>query len=230
MPPESQEQHKPAGQPKWPDGLAPKMAQLRDELARRDPEQVADCSGARFDPQAKTLQVELWDRVYTLIHPEYIARDTSGAEVSAYNQALLLMYLHMADGTPLAHKWLAYRELPGGMFYANAFHEYAEMRLAQAFSGDVEKFRTAAIRLKGRRLTFGDASFEFVALPRVLVAAVYWLGDEDFPPNASILFDAAVSHYLPIDAISTLGRQLVTRLISKPHEGAQTQVAQPPAR
>jgi hypothetical protein len=105
------------------------------------------------------------------------------------------------------------------------------MRLAQAFNGDLENFRAAAARLKGSRLTFGDASFEFMALPRVLVAAVYWLGDEDFPPNASILFDAAASHYLPTDAVGALGSQLVTRLIGKPDEGTRTLTAlavQPP--
>ena len=216
---------------KWLDNLAPKVVQLREELARLDPRALAERSGATFDAQQQTIQVELWGKPYTLVHPELVARDATGAEISTDKQVLLLMYLHTADGTPLAHKWLAYRELPGGMFYANAFHGYAELRLAQAFNGDVERFRTAAVGLKGSKLTFGDASFEFVALPHILVAAVYWLGDEDFPPNASILFDAAASHYLPTDAVGALGSQLVSRLIGKSDEDAQTLTAlavQPP--
>ena len=216
---------------KWLDNLAPKVVQLREELARRDPRALSERSGATFDAQQQTIQVELWGKPYTLVHPELVARDATGAEISTDKQALLLMYLHTADGAPLAHKWLAYRELPGGMFYANAFHGYAELRLAQAFNGDVERFRAAAVGLKGSRLTFGDASFEFVALPRILVAAVYWLGDEDFPSNASILFDAAASHYLPTDAVGALGSQLVSRLIGISDEDAQTLTAlavQPP--
>jgi hypothetical protein len=216
---------------KWLDSLTPKVAQLREELARHDPRDIAERSGATFDANHQTMEIELWGKSYILTHPELVARNASGAEASTERQALLLMYLHTADGTPPAHKWLAYRELPGGMFYANAFHGYAELRLAQAFNGDLENFRAAAARLKGSRLTFGDASFEFMALPRVLVAAVYWLGDEDFPPNASILFDAAASHYLPTDAVGALGSQLVTRLIGKPDEGTRTLTAlavQPP--
>ena len=216
---------------KWLDNLAPKVAQLREELARRDPRDLAERSGATLNAQQQTIQLELWGKSYTLAHPELVARDATGAEASTDKQALLLMYLHTADGTPLAGKWLAYRELPGGMFYANAFHGYAELRLAQSFSGDVEKFRAAAARLRGDRLAIGDASFEFVALPRILVAAVYWLGDEDFPSNASILFDAAASHYLPTDAVGALGSQLVSRLIGKSDEDTQTLTAlavQPP--
>ncbi len=216
---------------KWLDNLAPKVAQLREELARRDPWQVADRSGALLDPKLKTLQVKLWDRVYTLNHPEYVARDASGAEASLNRQALLLMYLHSADGTPLAHQWVTYRELPGGLFYADAFRGYAERRLAQGFNGDLEKFRAAALCLKGDKLAFGDAAFEFIALPRILVGAVYWVGDEDLPPNATILFDAAASHYLPTDAIGALGSQLVSFLLGKANENTQTLTAmavQPP--
>jgi len=216
---------------KWLDNLAPKVAQLREELAHRDPRDLAERSGATLNAQQQTIQLELWGKSYTLAHPELVGRDATGAEASTDKQALLLMYLHTADGTPLAHKWLAYRELPGGMFYANAFHGYAELRLAQSFNGDVEKFRAAAARLKGDRLAIGDASFEFVALPRILVAAVYWLGDEDFASNAGILFDASASHYLATDAVGALGSQLVSRLIGKSNEDTQTLTAlavQPP--
>jgi hypothetical protein len=209
------------------------VAQLREELARRDPWQLADRSGAPYDPKRQTLQIQLWDRLYALNHPEYVARDASGpsGEASLNRQALLLMYLDKADGTPLAHKWVTYRELPGGMFYADAFHGYAEMKLAQAFNGDVQKFREAALKLQGDRLTFGDASFEFKAMPRILVGAVYWVGDEDFPSNATILFDAAASHYLPTDAVGALGSQLVSRLLGQADQDAQTLTAlavQPP--
>jgi hypothetical protein len=218
---------------KWLDNLAPKVAQLQKDLARRDPRKLAERSGATFDAQRQTLQLDLWARSYTLVFPELIARDVTGAPASLNRLALLLMYLDQADGAPLAHKWLAYRELPGGMFYANAFHGYAEMRLAQAFNGDVEKFLEAARRFKGNRLTFGDASFEFVALPRILVGAVYWTGDEDFPSSATLLFDAAASHYLPTDAVGALGSQLVSFLLGRADESAQTLTAlavQPPTK
>jgi hypothetical protein len=217
---------------KWLDNLAPQVERLRQELARRDPRELAERSGALFDAAPPTLTIKLWDRLYALRHPEYIARDESGAQVGLNRQALLLMYLDKADGTPMAHTWVTYRELPGGLFYANAFHGYAEIRLAQGFNGDVEKFRQAARQLQGGQLTFGDASFEFLAMPRISVGAVYWMGDEDLASNATILFDQAASHYLPTDAIGALGSQLVSFLLGRRGADAQTLTAlavQPPS-
>jgi hypothetical protein len=60
----------------------------------------------------------------------------------------------------------------------------------------------------------GDAGFGFHVLPRVELAAVYWLGDEDFPSRASILFDANAPHYMVTDGLAILGSQLVGRILA----------------
>jgi hypothetical protein len=43
---------------------------------------------------------------------------------------------------------------------------------------------------------------------------VYWLGDEDFPPSARVLFDASAGQHLPTDAFALLGSTLTHRLIA----------------
>ena len=45
------------------------------------------------------------------------------------------------------------------------------------------------------------------------MAVTYWRGDEDFAPQAQVLFDAAASPYLPTDGLALLGSNLVTRLL-----------------
>ncbi len=44
---------------------------------------------------------------------------------------VLMHYLLTADGTPPADRWLAFRELPDGLFYAQAFAGHAEGLLAR---------------------------------------------------------------------------------------------------
>ncbi|MFN2105113.1 MAG: DUF3786 domain-containing protein [Candidatus Promineifilaceae bacterium] len=44
------------------------------------------------------------------------------------------------------------------------------------------------------------------------MAAVCWLGDEDFPTSYRILFDRSIEHHLPTDACAILGSMLTTRL------------------
>jgi len=54
-------------------------------------------------------------------------------------------------------------------------------------------------------LSFGDASFMFALLPRVRMAIVLHLGDDEFPPAVTVLFDAATGHYLPTEDLAVLG-------------------------
>ena len=218
------------GPQKWLDTLVPKVSRLRTELAQRDWNEVAHHSGGIFDTDK--IRLVVWGKEYRIARGDCIVRDADGAETRMDRQALVLMYLNTADGTPRAGRWLRYRELPGGMFYSHAFHGYAEERLAQAFHGKPEKFVHAAMQIDGVQLSFGNSkAFEFVAMPRIHIAAVLWSGDEDFPTSATILFDEASSHYLATDVVGALGSQLVSRLLGVPDDTGQTLTAlavQPP--
>ena len=124
-----------------------------------------------------------------------------------------------ADGVPPAGTWSAYRELPDGMFYAFSFMQRAEQPVARAFAASPEGldgFRAAARALGGDALTLGDASFRFVALPRVDVAVLVWAGDDEEPGEARVLFDASAGHYLPAEDLAGLGGQLAHRLLAAP--------------
>jgi hypothetical protein len=135
---------------------------------------------------------------------------------------LLLHYLLHADGTPPAYEWLTYRDLRDGLFYAQAFERRAERPLAEAFGqGDstdesqgLRAFKAASTTLGGEPFDLADAAFAFAALPRLRMAALLWLGDEEFAARATILFDASAVHCLPVEDLAELGGLLAQRLIS----------------
>ena len=54
----------------------------------------------------------------------------------------------------------------------------------------------------------------FPVLPRVPVQLIFWQGDEELPPESTILFDATISDYLPAEDIAVLSGMLVYRIIS----------------
>jgi hypothetical protein len=62
-------------------------------------------------------------------------------------------------------------------------------------------------------LRFGDASFSFRPLPRLALACVLWLGDDEVPGSAKVLFDAAAGHYLPTEDLAGDGGMLAGRLL-----------------
>jgi hypothetical protein len=152
-------------------------------------------------------------------HPEGDV-SAGGAPAHVAVSILLLHYLLRADGTPPAGAWSTFRELPDGLFYAASFAERAEAPLAQAFGAvsgggyELARLHAAAAAAAGLPLDLADAAFSFQALPRLALAVLVWGGDEEFPAQASVVFDANAGHCLPAEDLAGLGGLLARRLIS----------------
>lgn len=160
------------------------------------------------------FQVPFFGGIHNVYWPDStIRRAAEHTEADIATRILILHYLLTADGTPLADKWIAFRSLPGGLGYDAAFQGRANLRLARAYGSDRPGFEAAAQSLGGERLDFGDASFSFRVLPRVWLAVVLYLADDEFPASANVLFDGAASHYLPTEDLAVLGGMLAGRLM-----------------
>lgn len=189
----------------WEETLTRPIGDLQRDLAQRDAQETARRSGTELREGA--LHVPYWGVEYLVRVPSY------ECECSPSTLALLLYYLHTADGAPLSGKWVAFRDIPGGSFYHTAFQGYAGNRLAKTLGDQVAAFKYAATALGGEGQPFGDAAFQFCPLPRFPVMAVLWQADEEFEARGSILFDAASGHYLPIDACAIVGSSLVQKVV-----------------
>ena len=130
-------------------------------------------------------------------------------------KVLILHYLVRANGKLPSGEWVNFRELPSGLMYQQAFRAQCVEPIARAYGKDLEGFLAAAAAIGGERARMGDASFLFRVFPRVIVACLLWLGDDELPPAADILFDAAVPHYLSIEDVDGVGRDLSARLLGR---------------
>jgi hypothetical protein len=203
--------------PAWEQSLEPKIAQARDELRARDPREIAERSGAVYyeiEEGQGRLQVRFFGQPYTVTWSDLEVFDPTGQRCSNPVQAVLLQYLVLADGTPLAQQWVSLRELPNGAFYERAFQSYSGNLVARAFKSDIDAFREAALQLGGEPLALGDAAFRFWALPKIPLALVYWSGGEEFPASAQVLFDASAGHYHHLEMLAHLGAMLCDRIIA----------------
>lgn len=196
----------------WEQSMTRRLEELRQALFQRDPHHVAACSGAEISEGG--LRFRYWNEPIIVRFPDWKAIGAGGEPCSTFDTGMLLYYLNTADGSPLADRWIAFRELPDGGFYHQAFQGYSGDLLAQAFGGNPEALAAAAEALDGMPLRhFAPLAFAFCPLPRLRMAAALWPGDEDFPTRASILFDAAASHYMPTDGLALLGAGLARRLL-----------------
>jgi len=187
------------------------------ELVQLEPEQSAARSGAAYTPLGDGLgqfQISFLGIIFYLDWPTGIVRRAvDQAEADVPTRLVLMHYLLTADGAAMASKWIAFRNLAGGLGYDAAFQRRANLPLAQTFGQDRAAFEVAARQLYGERLRFGDASFCFRALPHLWLAVVLYVADDEFPASVNVLFDAAANHYLPTEDLAVLGGMLAGRLI-----------------
>ena len=199
------------------ESYGPALDKAVGDLQSFDPWLVALRSDTRhtsLNDASSQIEVRFWGKDYIVRYPEVSVEEMeAGQEPPIAIKILILHYLINADGVHLADSWVAFRELPGGRVYDAAFRRRANLRLAQTFGRDLGGFVAAAEALGGTRLTYGDASFLFPMFPRLRLAAVLYLADEEFPASANVLFDAAASHYLPTEDLAVLGGMLAGRLV-----------------
>lgn len=201
----------------WTDTLAPQVERAREALKQIPPQEIARRSGASL--QGQRLHLHVLFRPFDVDLTSFVVSKPGGGEVVTFSQNLVLSYLQTASGAPPAGRWISFRELPDGGFYHRAFQSHAADRLARHWELDVEGFGAACQALGGERLDLGEAGFALRVLPRIALAAIYWLGDEDFPSRASILFDANASHYMSTEGLAVLGSHLAARILTAGQPG-----------
>jgi hypothetical protein len=126
-------------------------------------------------------------------------------------QSVILTYVSAADGPPI-DRWVGFRELPNGLFYAQAFQGYTGAVLVRDLNGDVAAFKRAGEKLQGATLAIGDAGYIFQMLPRIKLAVTMWSGDDEFPAQAQVLFQETAPHYLITDGLAIVGSLLVGQI------------------
>jgi hypothetical protein len=205
-------------QPRSPEETyAPAWEQVQAAFPDLSPEATARRAAVRYHslvPAQGWFEVPFLTALYQVHWPDAaVSQFGREDDVPIAIRLVLAHYLLTADGVPRASRWITFREVPGGLGYWAAFQGRSSLRLARRFGSDQEGFARAAEALGGEALAFGDAAYAFRVLPRVWMAAVLHLGDEEFGANVTILFDAVVSHYLPTEDLAVLGGMLASRLI-----------------
>lgn len=197
----------------WQESMLRQLDVLRAEIRATQPGRLAANCGATLADQQ--IRLTYWGQAVGISWPDLKARKLDdGSECSVYDEGMLLYYLRQADGTPLADHWIGYRELPGGSFYSQAFQGYSGDRLARTYGEKPDAYASAARLVKGISLpALPGLAFSFLPLPRIRLATILYPGDEEFAARASVLFDAAASHYMTTDGLALLGAGLVGRLI-----------------
>lgn len=183
----------------------------RKELAKKSALEIAANSGCVYDLEASRFTVPFLGQNYQVTYPagEVTLDQTAAPIITAI---LLLHYLAQATGIGLSSNWVSFKELQGGNIYIEPFQHRAIMPFVKTFGSRLEDFATAAEKLGGTRADHGDVSSIIPVLPRVPILYILWQGDDEFPPNGTILFDNYANAYLPTEDFAFICGMVVSAM------------------
>ena len=137
----------------------------------------------------KEFYVNLLGKTYAISHPAYAIRATEGGKLPPLpTQTFLLRYLLEGKSVPSNGQWLTFREMPWGELYIKPYTGRVLTRAAFTFGTRLEAFRQAAAAMGGTPVGHGDAGFCFQLIGDYQMQILVWAGDEEFPPNAQVLY------------------------------------------
>ncbi len=143
--------------------------------------------------------------------------DHNGQRSGVTVEIVLLHYLLRAQDIPLSGHLKSFREFSDAEAYQDAFRRRVIEPLALAFGPHPEKFAQAAARLGGvpAELGTGELKFRLMALPRLPVVVILWLGDDEVPASAQVLFDETAEQQVPVEDLAVVGEFAAYLLIEE---------------
>ena len=159
-----------------------------EELFRKlDAEEAAARADVKWD--GKEFYVNLLGKDYAISHPEYAIRAMDGGAVPPLpTQTFLLRYLLESKSVSWAGEWKTFREMPWGEMYIKPYTGRVLTRAAFTFGTRLAAFKAGAEKMGALSVKHGDAGYEFDLIGGYKMRILVWEGDDEFPPNAQVLY------------------------------------------
>ena len=148
---------------------------------------AARLSDARWD--GKEFTVKLLGREFAIAHPDYAIRALDGGPVPPLAaQPFLLRYLLESKEVAWQGQWKTFREMPWGEMYIKPYTGRVLTRAAFTFGTRVAAFKAACEKMGALPVNHGDAGYQFDLIGGYRMQILVWEGDDEFPPNAQVLY------------------------------------------
>ncbi|MBQ8356131.1 MAG: DUF3786 domain-containing protein [Oscillospiraceae bacterium] len=130
----------------------------------------------------------LLGRTYKINWPEYAIESSDGFQPPLPVQTFLLRRLIEGKNAAWLGTWKTFREMPWGEMYNKPYTGRVLSRAAYGFGFKLGKFAAACEKLGAKKLPHGDAGYEFEFFGPFKMQILLWEGDDEFPPNAQVLY------------------------------------------
>ena len=187
-----------------------------DLFSKADPAEISARLGIPFENN--TFKITLLGTDYLVHHPESeivgVDDHIDPKKIPLPTQTYLIRYLLEGKRVPWQNTWKTFREMPWGELYIKPYTGRVLTRAAFTFGTRLAAFKTACEKMGATPVPNGDAGFEFAFIGGYKVRILVWEGDDEFPPNAQILYsDNFEDGFAPEDRVVT-GDILITTIRS----------------
>ena len=164
------------------------FAHYEEKFRALEPASVAErLKAVKWNGEEFTLT--LLGREFAIAHPDYAIRALDGGNLPPLPvQTFLLRYLLESKDVSWGGQWKTFREMPWGELYIKPYTGRVLTRAAFTFGTRVQKFREACEKMGAEPVSHGDAGFLFDLIGGYQMQILVWEGDDEFPPNAQILY------------------------------------------
>lgn len=137
----------------------------------------------------KEYRLRLLGRDYAIAAPAYAIRALDGCAIPPLpTQTFLLRYLLGGSTVASTGQWKTFREMPWGELYIKPYTGRVLTRAAFSFGSRLDAFRAACETLGGIKCAHADAGYQFDVIGNYQMQILVWAGDDEFPPNAQVLY------------------------------------------
>jgi hypothetical protein len=147
--------------------------------------------------------------------PGFIFIDDLSKDLNIWEKIIILHYLIGINNIPLSNSLINFKQISAGRQYYPAFEKRTIKPLLAVFANNPQKTLKASKGIGGTRVDLADIAVKIMAFPLVPVFLLLWKGDDEFPPNATILFDASIDQRLCAEDIAVLCQQIVFKIIKE---------------
>ena len=133
--------------------------------------------------------VNLLGRTFAIAHPRYAIRALDEGKLPPLpTQTFILRYLLEGKDVAWGGQWKTFREMPWGEMYIKPYTGRVLTRAAFTFGTRVAAFKAACEKMGAMPLKHGDAGYQFELVDGYAIQILVWEGDEEFPPNAQVIY------------------------------------------
>lgn len=136
------------------------------------------------------------------------------AAAKDFTAILVLHYLiSKLKGLPvLTGEWVSFKELSGVEGYYSAFRKRAIEPIIRKYGSHPEGILTVLEKLPAKRVDQGDIGIVLEAFADVTVMVELWRPDDEFGPEANVLFDKSISEIFCTEDIVVLAGFIASQL------------------